>query len=91
MRRGFKATPCSSNCVEMIANLFAKAILRLHHRGDSQDVLREVSNKPALCALQFLPKQGSMSTVVNAPISGESRHGAKCREGSRPNEAIVRQ
>lgn len=72
--------------VRALAGLLAKGILRL---GSDLPTLQVPHSSET--ALQSAPKQGSMSTAVNAPIPGESRHGAKCREGSRPNAANVRQ
>lgn len=69
---------------QAVAELLAKGILRL---GTDLPVLQSLQTSET--ALQSPPKQGSMSTVVDAPIPGESRHGAKRREGSRsdaPND-----
>jgi hypothetical protein len=69
-----------------VAELLAKGIFRM--RSDLPPLQVPHSSE---IALQSPTKQGSMSKVVNAPNPGESRHGAECREGSRPDGTNVRQ
>jgi hypothetical protein len=81
---------CDEKPLLLIANLFAKAMLRGASCGEPHitHLASDIADSRG-GALQSPPKRGSMSTVVNVPILGESRHGAKCREGSRPNGTNV--
>lgn len=63
------------------AALLATGVFRCFSQAGNLNNPRGLASDPS-AALQSAPKQGSMSTVVNALIPGESRHGAKRRQGS---------